>query len=122
MKDLWGASRVQADPAYCDIKFQTNYFKKRGSEGENNMGLATMQIVDFMVKECAWTMLTCNASNFGCRGDLREQQLVFRNDEHVQHGENHVMVELRTSGYVEVNGLADAGEFSEQLDHFLRSQ
>lgn len=32
------------------------------------------------------------------------------------------MVELRTSGYVEVNGLADAGDFSAQLDQFLRSQ
>ena len=54
-----------------------------------------MELVDFMVKTCAWTMVTCNGGNYGRTGKLREQQLVFRNDEHVQHGLDHVLVELR---------------------------
>ena len=97
-KTAWRASQIQNDPHYCDLKFQTSAFKKRGSEGENNMGLRTMELVDFMVKQCQWTMVTCNTGNYGRKGDQREQQLVFRNDEFVQHGVDHLMVELRTVG------------------------
>merc|ERR1719424_1469947 len=121
LRQHWGAERVQADADYCDLKYYCSRFKKRGSEGENNMGQVTMELVDFMVKQCAWTMITCNAGNFGRSGEKREQQLVFRNDEHVQHGENHVMIELRSSGYVEVNGLHDVGDdFRQTLDHFMK--
>ena len=41
--------------------------------------------------------VTCNTGNFGRRGDKREQQLIFRNDEFVQHGVDHIMIELRTA-------------------------
>ena len=41
-------------------------------------------------------------------GDMREQQLIFRNDEFVQHGLDHIMIELRTVGYIEINGMHDA--------------
>lgn len=116
------AYRVAADPGYCDVLYKCDQFLKRGSEGENNMGLLTMQVVDFMVKKCAWTMITCNGGNFGRKGDKREQQLVFRNDEHVQHGLNHIMIELRTSGYIELNGLADADDLRPRLDTFLKAQ
>ena len=43
--------------------------------------------------------VTCNTGNFGRKGDQREQQLVFRNDEFVQHGVDHIMVELRTAAW-----------------------
>ena len=102
----WEARRVQADPGYCAFKFACKVFSKRGREGENNMGMRTMEIVDFMVQRRAWTIVTCNGGNFGRYGDLREQQMVFRDDGHVQHGEDHIMVELRDIGYVEVNGLS----------------
>mmetsp|Transcript_56442 Transcript_56442/g.175098 ORF Transcript_56442/g.175098 Transcript_56442/m.175098 type:complete len:880 (-) Transcript_56442:72-2711(-) len=118
----WHCHKYQHDPDYCALKFSTNAFKSRGSEGENNMGMRTMELVDFMVKEMAWTMVTCNGGNFGRRGDKREQQLVFRNDEFVQHGEEHIMVELRTKGYIEVNGLHDGGDIGPLLDNFLRQQ
>merc|ERR1719245_1798725 len=81
LKATWKAKKVTADPKYCDVKFKCSAFKKRGSEGENNMGMRTMQIVDFLVKTCAWTMITCNGGNYGRYGDVREQQMVFRNDE-----------------------------------------
>lgn len=118
----WGASQAQADPVYCDLKFNCPAFKSRGSEGENNMGQRTMEIVDFMTRECAWTLITCNGGNYGRKGDKREQQLCFRNDEHVQHGENHVMVELRDQGYIEINGLHDAPEIGAALDTWYKQQ
>merc|ERR1719506_1667036 len=120
LSENWKAKQVKADPLYCDLKFSTKAFKVRGMEGENNMGLRTMEIVDFMVKSCAWTMITCNGGNFGRCGNLREQQPVFRDDGHVQHGEDHVMVELRDVGYVEVNGLFSSKEVEPALDDFLK--
>ena len=86
------------------------------------MGLRTMELVDFMVKQCQWTMVTCNTGNYGRKGDQREQQLVFRNDEFVQHGVDHLMVELRTVGYIEINGLHDAEDLKPHLIDFLTTQ
>jgi hypothetical protein len=125
--ETWKATRIGNDPSFCDIKFRCKAFSSRGWEGENNMGLLTMQMVDFMVKSCAWTMIACNGGNFGMRGDVREQQLVFRYDAHVQHGEDHVMVELRdvegafgSCGYVEVNGIQSSPDIAYPLREFFR--
>eukprot|EP00439_Symbiodinium_sp_Y106_P061959 s3343_g9.t1 len=115
----WKATKLKADPNYCELKFGTSAFKSRGSEGENNMGQRTMELVDFMVKECQWTMVTCNGGNFGRTGAKREQQLVFRNDEFIQHGADHLMVEIRSVGYVEINGLHDAGDTKDHLINFM---
>eukprot|EP00438_Fugacium_kawagutii_P001714 Skav202856 [mRNA] locus=scaffold2311:209334:211474:+ [translate_table: standard] len=122
LQTSWGASPIKNDPDYCDLKFSTSVLKKRGSEGENNMGLRTMQLVDFMVKQCQWTMVTCNTGNFGRKGDKREQQLIFRNDEFIQHGIDHLMIELRTVGYVEINGLHDAEDLKPHLIQFVTEQ
>lgn len=117
----WQASRCANDPNMCDVQYSTMAFKSRGSEGENNMGMRTMEIVDFMTQQCAWTLITCTGGNFGRTGAMREQQMIFRNDEFVQHGENHVMIELRDIGYIEVNGLHDAGALTQQLDAFIKN-
>eukprot|EP00439_Symbiodinium_sp_Y106_P059610 s2345_g8.t1 len=123
VRKKWGGSRYgAADKDYCDLKFSTSAFKKRGTQGENNMGMKTMELVDFMTKECAWTLLTCTGGNYGLTGSMREQQMVFRNDAFVQHGEQHIMVELRDQGYVEINGLHDAPEAAKQLEQFYQSQ
>eukprot|EP00434_Breviolum_minutum_P036229 symbB.v1.2.032095.t1/scaffold3754.1/size70833/6 len=121
-KSTWKAETIKNDPDYCDLKFSTSAFHKRGGEGENNMGLRTMELVDFMVKKCQWTMVTCNTGNFGRKGDKREQQLIFRNDEFVQHGIDHLMVELRTVGYIEINGMHDAQDLQPHLIEFLTTQ
>ncbi|CAE7362126.1 Tnks [Symbiodinium pilosum] len=121
----WGGSVVgdrNSHKDYCDLKFTTSAFKKRGMQGENNLGMKTMEIVDFMTKECAWTLLTCTGGNCGLTGSMREQQMVFRNDAHVQHGDQHLMIELRDQGYVELNGLHDAPEAAQLLDNFYRQQ
>lgn len=122
IRKKWGGSRTTADKDYCDLKFSTSAFKKRGTQGENNMGMKTMELVDFMTKECAWTLLTCTGGNYGLTGSMREQQMVFRNDAFVQHGEQHIMVELRDQGYVEINGLHDAPEAAKHLEQFYQSQ
>eukprot|EP00440_Ansanella_granifera_P069279 gb/GFBE01075162.1/.p1 GENE.gb/GFBE01075162.1/~~gb/GFBE01075162.1/.p1 ORF type:complete len:921 (+),score=206.60 gb/GFBE01075162.1/:1-2763(+) len=122
VRSKWGGNRIQNDAAYCDLKFQTGAFKSRGTEGENNMGLRTMEIVDFMTKECSWTLLTCTGGNFGRTGAQREQQMIFRNDEFVQHGENHLMVEFRDKGYIEINGLHDSADAAQALHSFYSQQ
>ena len=43
-------------------------------------------------------------------------------DAHIQHGEQHLMVELRDQGYIEINGLHDTPDAAQQLDQFYRSQ
>ena len=113
---------MQHSPEYCDLKFETSAFKQRGSYGENNMGLRTMELVDFMVKQCHWSMVSCNTGHFGIAGDKREQQLIFRKDDFLQHGSEHIMIELRTSGYVEINGLHDAEDVKPHLIEFLTQQ
>merc|ERR1712014_215865 len=72
VQSKWQAKQIDADPEYCDLKFSTSAFKGRGSEGENNMGMRTMELVDFMVKQCQWTMVTCNGGNYGRTGKRRE--------------------------------------------------
>lgn len=62
-KSAWRAEQIKNDPDYCDLKFHTSAFKGRGTEGENNIGLVTMQLVDFMVKQCQWTMVTCDSAS-----------------------------------------------------------
>eukprot|EP00439_Symbiodinium_sp_Y106_P009533 s962_g1.t1 len=46
----WNASVLPADFQFCDRKYRCRAFQKRGSEGENNMGLCAMHLVDFLSK------------------------------------------------------------------------
>ncbi|CAJ1409321.1 unnamed protein product [Effrenium voratum] len=115
----WKGRAVPADPAFCDRKYQVSAFKKRGSEGENNMGLCAMKLVDFLNKGCHWKMVACTASNFGRLGDKREQQIVLRYDDFKHQDCDHLLVELRDVGYVEVSGLEEAGEAARTLHQFI---
>ena len=67
-KKAWKASHIKNEADFCDLKFETSAFQKRGTEGENNMGQRTMELVDFMVKQCQWSMVTCNTGNYGRKG------------------------------------------------------
>ena len=115
----WQANLEEADPDYCNLKFECKNFDCHGWDLENNMGQLTMELVDFMVKECQWTMVTCNG---GGLGSMHQQQLIFRNDEFVQHGADRIMVELWTAGYIEINGLHNAGDMKEHLIDFIVQQ
>ena len=119
----WRVSDKETDPDYCDMKFGTLMFQTRGPNEENNMGQKTMELVDFMVKQCQWSMVTCNCGNFGQQdGKEREQQLIFRKDDFVQHGLDHIMIELRTAGFVEFNGLHDAQDLKPHLIKYFERQ
>eukprot|EP00971_Amphidinium_carterae_P183073 3632829-Amphidinium_carterae.1 len=79
-----------------------------------------------MVKECAWTLVTCSGGKYSRSGadqyfsSRNEHQLVFRNDEFVQHGADHIMVEFRTvGGYIEIYGLHDADDLKPHLINYL---
>lgn len=131
--DKWFTSQLQsssvdADVSYCDKKYECKAFRQRGTEGENNMGALVVQVVDFMVQQSGWTLVTSNSGNYGRFGDMREAQLVFRQDAHVQRGAKHVLVEFRMStsnhsisnGYIEMCGLRDVGSFGDELDEFVK--
>jgi len=92
---------------YSDRYYKSgqNIFKERGSDGENNLGLLTVKVCDAVVKELpGWSLVTMNGGNYGEGGTHREQQLVFRDDEHPLGDNPHVMIELREAGYIEVCG------------------
>jgi len=66
-----------------------------------------------------WNLVTMNGGNYGEKGTMREQQLVFRSDNHPLQAQPHLLVELRGTGYVEVNG-EDAEGIYAKLDAWLR--
>jgi hypothetical protein len=80
-------------------------FKERGRSGENNLGKLTTQVCDDVVKLLpGWSLVTMNGGNYGENGSHREQQLVFRWDNHPLAENPHLLVELREAGYIEVCG------------------
>eukprot|EP00931_Biecheleriopsis_adriatica_P043346 TRINITY_DN24783_c0_g1_i1.p1 TRINITY_DN24783_c0_g1~~TRINITY_DN24783_c0_g1_i1.p1 ORF type:complete len:777 (+),score=143.89 TRINITY_DN24783_c0_g1_i1:227-2557(+) len=115
----WRASRVEADPHFCDRKYRCSAFKKRGSEGENNLGLCAMKLIEHLVKTGGWKMIACNAGNFGRRGDKREQQLVLRYDGRAAQADDHLLVELRDVGYVEISGIEGFPGVTASLHDYL---
>ncbi|CAE7227604.1 Parp14 [Symbiodinium natans] len=118
----WKASIMPADAQFCDRKYRCKAFHKRGSEGENNMGLCAMHLVDFLSKGCHWKMIACNASNFGRLGDQREQQIVLRYDDFAHQDCDHLLVELRDVGYVEVSGIQNAPSAAAAMHEFFSHQ
>ncbi|CAE7812633.1 Parp14 [Symbiodinium microadriaticum] len=118
----WNATVLPADFQFCDRKYRCRAFQKRGSEGENNMGLCAMHLVDFLSKGCHWKMIACNASNFGRLGDQREQQIVLRYDDFAHQDCDHLLVELRDVGYVEVSGIQNAPSAASAMHEFFSHQ
>jgi hypothetical protein len=70
----------------------------------NNMALSTMQLVDFMCGELSWTLGGINGGNLGERGEMREQQIIFRAPHPMNIVSPHMMIKLRTVGFIEVCG------------------
>lgn len=101
------ATGEKGHQAFSDryYKCGNNVFKERGKSGENNLGQLTIQVCDAVVKILpGWSLVTMNGGNYGEGGTHREQQLVFRQDNHPLGDAPHVMVELREAGYIEVCG------------------
>jgi len=89
---------------FCDALYQWDGFMVQGSDGTNNMGLATMQLVDFMCGKLSWTLGVINGGNVGKAGEIREQQIIFKAPHPMNMAASHLMIELRSAGYIEVCG------------------
>lgn len=100
------STKINGHEEFCDRYYKTgpSVFKERGGKGENNLGLLTAQVCDAVVKLPGWSLVTCNGGNYGADGSHREQQLVFRWDNHPLRDSPHLIVELREAGFVEICG------------------
>lgn len=89
---------------FCDAFYKWEGFMVQGSDGTNNMGLATMQLIDFMCGKLSWTLGVINGGNVGKQGEIREQQVIFKAPHPMNMGAAHLMIELRSAGFIEVCG------------------
>jgi hypothetical protein len=89
---------------FCDALFRWEGYSVKGSDGTNNMGLATMQLVDFMCGKLSWTLGVINGGNVGKAGEIREQQVIFKAPHAMNMESAHIMIELRSAGFIEVCG------------------
>jgi len=105
---------------FCDALFKWEGFMVQGSDGTNNMGLATMQLVDFMCGKLSWTLGVINGGNVGKAGEIREQQVIFKAPHPMNMEAAHVMIELRSAGYIEVCGNSRAAK--DKLDEYFTTQ
>lgn len=110
----WSLGRITEDgngvPEYNGV------YKSRGSEGENNMGKLTMDLVGFMTNECGWTLQVCDAGNLGSDGSIREQQIKFKAPHPLNLIAPHIMIELRQVGYIEINGPNTNGIYDKLVE------
>lgn len=125
----WGCMKLDAGDLsedtmvpFCDALYQWNSFKTIGQEGTNNMGLATMQLVDFMAGKLGWTLGIVNGGNVGEHGEIREQQIIFKSPHPMNFVVPHMMIELRSAGYIEVCGSDGAGCGLAELEEFFTNQ
>jgi hypothetical protein len=117
----FGAKRIAGHEEFCDAMFKCadGVFKERGKQGENNMGMLIPKVCDFIGRLPGWNLVSLNGGNYGETGTHREQQMVFRWDNHPLQDQPHLLVELRSSGYIEVCG-EDTDSIYNKLDGFLK--
>jgi len=104
---------------FSDALYRWEGFLAQGTQGTNNMGLATMQLVDFMCGQLSWTLGVINGGNVGPKGEIREQQIIFKAPHPMNMVAEHVMVELRSAGYIEICGK-DSGAMDTLHSYFTQ--
>lgn len=87
---------------FCSAQYRWPGFKREGEEGLNNMGFKTMRLIDFMCGTLSWTLAVVNGGNIGQKGDIRETQIVFKAPHPMNLTTPHLMIELRSAGFIEV--------------------
>merc|ERR1719276_65251 len=108
---------------FCDALYEWKGFKTKGDEGLSNMGLSTMQLVDFMANDLGWTLGVVNGGNVGECGEVREQQIIFKAPHPMNFVVPHIMIELRSAGFIEVCGDDDnANDAMDVLDNFFTTK
>jgi len=126
----WGAKKLDAGDLsedtkvpFCDAMYEWNGYKAVGDEGLNNIGLATMRVVDYMAGELGWTLAVVNGGNVGQHGEVREQQVIFKAPHPMNFVSPHIMIELRSAGYIEVCGDDDsANDAMDVLENFFKTK
>mmetsp|Transcript_72788 Transcript_72788/g.137682 ORF Transcript_72788/g.137682 Transcript_72788/m.137682 type:complete len:932 (+) Transcript_72788:54-2849(+) len=101
---------------FCDALYKWEGFLE-GKDGTSNMGLASMQLVDFMCGQLSWTLGVINGGNVGKAGEIREQQMIFKAPHPMNLHAQHMMIELRSAGYIEVCGSDRAAK--DVLHHYF---
>lgn len=87
---------------FCKAQYRWPGFQTSGEEGLNNMGLMTMRLIDFMSGSLSWTLAVVNGGNVGVKGEVRETQIVFKAPHPMNLVAPHMMIELRSAGFIEV--------------------
>lgn len=103
---------------FCDGLYKWDGFMVDSADGTNNMGLCTMQLVDFMCGKLCWTLGVINGGNVGKSGEIREQQIIFKAPHPMNMEAQHLMIELRSAGYIEVCG-SDRDAKDALHEHFV---
>jgi len=121
--EQFSASPEEGHEEFCDryYKCGDGVFQTRGRQGENNMGQLTVKVCDILGRLPGWNLVTVNGGNCGEKGTHREQQLVFRLDNHPLQDQPHLLVELRGTGYIELNG-EDVDGIYDKLDKWFKDQ
>eukprot|EP00929_Paragymnodinium_shiwhaense_P031281 TRINITY_DN17559_c0_g3_i1.p1 TRINITY_DN17559_c0_g3~~TRINITY_DN17559_c0_g3_i1.p1 ORF type:complete len:1062 (+),score=303.83 TRINITY_DN17559_c0_g3_i1:104-3187(+) len=96
------------------------------SDGTSSMGLNTMELIDFMCNHEGWTLGVINTGNVGEFAEIREQQVVFKAPHPMNLIVPHMMIELRSAGYVELCGTKNPkcieSGILDELHEFLRTE
>jgi hypothetical protein len=103
---------------FCKAQYKWGGYKTEGEEGLSNMGKATMQIIDLMCGQLSWTLAVVTGGNqkkFGeDTGEIRETQIIFKAPHPMNLAVPHMLVEVRSAGYIEVCADLDSDTMIEK--------
>lgn len=87
---------------FCSAQYRWPGYSVKGDDGLNNQGLMTMRLIDFMCGNLSWTLAVVNGGNVGENRDVRETQLIFKAPHPMNLVAPHLLVEVRSAGFIEV--------------------
>jgi len=121
--DRFQATRIEGHEDFCDRYYQAGdeVFKGSGGSLDSNFGLLCTDVCDLITKYEGWSLVACNAGNYGADGRFSEQQMIFRRDYHPLGDSKYLQVILNALGNIEVNGQ-HVREIHSKLDGFLRKK
>jgi len=109
LQNQWGCKKLDHGSLsedtkipFCNAQYEWNGFRVEGDEGLNNMGKSTMSVIDFVSGQHSWTLAMVNGGNVGEVGEVRETQIVFKAPHPMNLVAPHMLIELRSAGYIEV--------------------
>eukprot|EP00931_Biecheleriopsis_adriatica_P062089 TRINITY_DN37380_c0_g1_i1.p1 TRINITY_DN37380_c0_g1~~TRINITY_DN37380_c0_g1_i1.p1 ORF type:complete len:907 (-),score=171.96 TRINITY_DN37380_c0_g1_i1:221-2941(-) len=127
----WGCEKL--DPGdlseetkvpFCALQYLWPGYQVKGEEGQegiNNMGRSVMKLVDFMSGKLSWTLAVINSGNVGASGEVHEMQVVFKAPHPMNMAVPHLMVEMRSEGFIEVCADLDPADMPvlDRVDQFF---